>query len=276
MRIVANIAVGYDNIDIDAASAAGIVVSNTPGVLTDTTADFAWTLLMGIARRTHEAQSFLRAGKYDGWGIMMMLGGDIHGATLGLVGFGRIGRAMAKRALGFDMRVLYYDPVAQAEDEARLLGAHRADLNTLLRESDFVSLHTPLCQETHHLIGKEQLEAMKPTAYLVNTARGPIVDEAALAQGLHDREIAGAALDVFENEPEVHPGLLELDNVLLTPHIASATVATRTKMATIAADNVIAVLEGREPLTCINADMLAHLRPPGPYVLAPIPCPDKR
>jgi glyoxylate reductase len=256
LKIVANVAVGYDNIDVEAASELGILVSNTPGVLTETTADFAWALLMGIARRTAEAQAFLRAGKFEGWGIMMMLGEDVHGMTLGLVGFGRIGRAVARRASGFDMSVQYYDPVITAEEAERLLPAAQVDLDTLLRTSDYVSVHTPLMPETTHLIGARELASMKPTAYLINTSRGPVVDERALAEALAANTIRGAALDVFEHEPRVEPQLLELDNVLITPHIASATVATRTRMATMAAENVIAVVKGERPPTALNADQV--------------------
>jgi glyoxylate reductase len=254
LKIVANVAVGYDNIDVDAASEFGILVSNTPGVLTETTADFAWALLMGIARRTAEAQAFLRAGKFHGWGIMMMLGEDVYGKTLGLVGYGRIGRAVAKRASGFDMAIQYYDPVITDEGAQSLLPARQVDLDTLLRTSDFVSVHTPLTPETTHLIGATELAAMKTTAYLINTSRGPVLDERALAEALATNTIRGAALDVFEHEPAVEPRLLELDNVLITPHIASATVATRTRMATMAAENVIAVVKGERPPTAVNAD----------------------
>jgi glyoxylate reductase len=256
LKIVANVAVGYDNIDVPAATENGIMISNTPGVLTDTTADFAWALLMGIARRTAEGQEFLKAGKFKGWGIMMMLGEDVYGKTLGIVGFGRIGQALAKRATGFDMRLLFYDPVIQSSPVADELGATRVDLDTLLAESDFVSVHTPLLPETHHLIGARQLSAMKPTAYLINTSRGPVVDEAALASALKSNVIRGAALDVFEEEPKVHPGLLEVDNVLLTPHIASASTTTRTRMATMAAENVIAALDGRRPPSLVNPEVL--------------------
>lgn len=252
LKIVANVAVGFDNIDVDAASEFGILVSNTPGVLTDTTADFAWTLLMASARRLPEAERFLRAGKYHGWGIMMMLGQDIHHKTLGVIGFGRIGQAVARRATGFGMRILYYDPVIQAEAVAAEVGAEQVNLDLLLRESDFVSVHTPLSAETHHLLGAEQFRRMKPTAVLVNTSRGPVVDESALADALRSGEIAAAGLDVFELEPEVEPGLLELDNVVLAPHIASASVDTRTRMATMAAENVIAVLEGGMGQTVLN------------------------
>jgi glyoxylate reductase len=252
LKIVANVAVGYDNVDVAAATEAGIAVSNTPGVLTDTTADFAFALLMASARRIPEAEAFLRAGKYHGWGIMMMLGQDIHDATLGLVGFGRIGQAFARRARGFNMRILYHDPVIEADQQAAELGARKVDFQTLLRESDFVSLHTPLTEETRHLIGRDELRIMKMTAVLINTARGPIVDEAALAQALRNGDIAAAGLDVFENEPAVHPDLLELSNAVITPHIASASVATRSRMATMAAENVIAALSSRRPPTIVN------------------------
>lgn len=256
LRIVANVAVGYDNIDVPAATEAGILVSNTPGVLTETTADFGWALLMAIARRIPEGDRYVRDGKFHGWGILMLLGEDVYGKTLGVVGFGRIGQALAKRSTGFDMRILYYDPVIDASEAANRLGAQEADLETLLRESDFVSVHTPLTPDTHHLLGAEQLRLMKPTAYLINTSRGPVVDEAALAEALQAGTIRGAALDVFENEPNVYPPLLALDNVILTPHIASASRETRTKMATTAAENVIAVLEGKRPPTPVNPEVL--------------------
>jgi glyoxylate reductase len=260
LKIVANVAVGYDNIDVEAASELGILVSNTPGVLTETTADFAWTLLMCIARRTAEAQAFLRAGKFQGWGIMMMLGEDVHGKTLGLIGYGRIGRAMARRASGFEMTVQYYDPVISEQEARALLPATQVDLDTLLRTSDFVSVHTPLTPETTHLIGAAELSSMRPTAYLINTSRGPVLDESALADALQANTIRGAALDVFEREPAVEPRLMELDNVLITPHIASATVATRTRMATMAGENVIAALRGERPPTALNADEVTHRR----------------
>jgi len=255
LKIVANVAVGYDNIDVPAATAVGVMVSNTPGVLTETTADFAWALLMSVARRIPEAQSFLRTGKFQGWGIMMMLGEDIHGKTLGIAGFGRIGQAVAQRATGFGMKILYYDPVVQAEDAARRLGARSVDLNTLLRESDFISVHTPLTPETRHMIGKEQFDLMKDSAYLINTSRGPVIDETALVGALKANRIRGAALDVFENEPQVHPELLQFDNAVVTPHIASASVATRSRMATMAAENVIAALDGQRPPTLINEEL---------------------
>ncbi|HLJ65802.1 MAG TPA: D-glycerate dehydrogenase [Chloroflexota bacterium] len=254
LKIVANVAVGYDNIDVPAATECGVMVTNTPGVLTETTADFAWALLMATARRIPEGDRFLRAGRYHGWGIMMLLGQDVYERTLGIVGFGRIGQAVAWRAAGFRMHILYYDPVIQADDFAASVGARRVDLDTLLRESDFVSVHTPLTEETHHLIGAEQLSAMKRDAVLVNTSRGPVVDEAALAAALKSGTIAAAGLDVYENEPAVDPGLLECENAVLTPHIASASVATRTRMATMAAENVIAALDGARPPTLLNPE----------------------
>jgi glyoxylate reductase len=257
LKIVANVAVGYDNIDVDAATAGGIMVSNTPGVLTETTADFSWAMLMAVARRIPEGHALVRAGNFQGWGIMMLLGGDVHGKTLGLVGFGRIGQAMAKRAGGFDMRVLYYDPVIEADRIAAQLGATKVELDSLLRESDFVSVHTPLAPDTRHLIGAPQFSLMKKTAYLINTSRGPVLDEAALSDALRSGEIRGAALDVFENEPEVFPGLLDQETAVITPHIASATVETRTRMATMAAENVIAALNGARPPTLLNPEVLA-------------------
>lgn len=256
LKIVANVAVGFDNIDVPAATDNHVMATNTPGVVTDTTADFAFTLMVSIARRVCEADAFLRAGHYHGWGIMMLLGEDIHRNTLGLAGFGRIGRAMARRAAGFDMQVLFYDPIVQESDETRALGVRKVDLETLLRESDFVSIHTPLTPETTHLIGAEQLRMMKSTAFLINTSRGPVVDESALAGALRAQTIKGAALDVYENEPLVHSGLLEMDNVILAPHIASASVATRTRMAVMAAENVIAALSGGRPPALLNPEVL--------------------
>lgn len=260
LKIVANVAVGYDNIDVEAATDIGVLVTNTPGVLTETTADFAWALLMATARRVCEGTSFIRAGKFHGWGILMLLGDDVHGKTLGIVGFGRIGQAVARRATGFDMTILYYDPIIEAEDVAARLGARRVDLETLLRESDFVSVHTPLTLDTRHLISAPQFALMKRTAHLINTSRGPVVDEGALVEALRAGEIKGAALDVYENEPQTHPGLTDLDNVVVTPHIASASVTTRTRMATIAAENVIASLEGKWPPNLVNT----NLAPPPP------------
>jgi len=260
LKVIANVAVGYDNIDIPAATEAGIAVTNTPGVLTDTTADFAWTLLMGIARRVVEADAYLRGGKYTGWGIQLMLGQDVHHATLGIVGMGRIGQGMAQRASGFDMRVLYHDEYRLAPDRERVLNATFVDMDTLFRESDFVTLHTPLTDQTRHLVNRERLRTMKPTACLVNTSRGPVVNERDLAEALREGTIAGAALDVFENEPEVNSALLPLPNVIITPHIASASVATRTRMATMAAENCLCVIGGKTPPNIVNPEVLSSNR----------------
>jgi glyoxylate reductase len=257
LKVVANVAVGFNNIDVAEATKRGVVVTNTPDVLTETTADFAWTLLMATARRVVEADRYVREGKFTQWEFMLLLGGDIHGKTLGIIGFGRIGRAMARRARGFDMRVLYQDAVAADPATERELQATRTDTATLLRESDFVTLHTPLLPETRHLINAQSLKTMKKTAYLINASRGPVVDEAALAQALKEGWIAGAGIDVFEREPEVHPALMGLSNVVLAPHIASASSDTRLKMANLAVDNCLAVLEGKTPPTPVNPEVLA-------------------
>ncbi|RMD86158.1 MAG: D-glycerate dehydrogenase [Calditrichaeota bacterium] len=255
LKVVANMAVGYDNIDVEAATARGILVTNTPGVLTHATADHAWALLFAVARRIPEAERFLRSGKFKAWGPLMFLGADIVGRTLGVVGAGRIGQAMALKSRGFDMKVLYTDEVPNQTLEKEL-GARRVPLEELLQNSDFVSLHVPLLPSTRHLINAERLNLMKKTAYLINTSRGPVVDEAALVEALKNGVIAGAGLDVFENEPQVHPGLLELENVVLTPHIASATVETRAKMATMAAQNLIDALQGKVPQNLVNPEVL--------------------
>jgi glyoxylate reductase len=257
LRVVSNVAVGFNNIDVSAATQRGVVVTNTPEVLTETTADFAWTLLMATARRVVEADRYVRDGKFTQWEFMVLLGGDVHGKTLGIIGFGRIGRAMARRALGFNMRILYQDAVAADPATERELRATRTDTATLLRESDFVTLHTPLLPETEHLINTQSLKTMKKTAYLVNASRGPVVDEGALAQALKEGWIAGAGIDVFEREPEVHPALMGLPNVVLAPHIASASSDTRLKMANLAVDNCLAVLEGTAPPTPVNPEVLA-------------------
>jgi D-3-phosphoglycerate dehydrogenase len=251
LRVIANYAVGYDNIDVATATKHSIFVSNTPGVLTNATADIAWALMFAIARRIPEAEKFLRAGKFKGWSPTLFLGADIYGKTLGIIGVGRIGAAVASRAKGFNMKVLYYD--IRNNKEIDDMGAQKVDMDTLLRESDFISVHVPLMPETHHLIGKRNLSMMKPTAYLINTSRGPVVDEAALAEALKNKVIAGAGLDVFEEEPKVHPDLLELDNVVIVPHIASATVETRSNMAMMAVENVIAVLNGKRPPNAVNS-----------------------
>ncbi|MBI3978684.1 MAG: D-glycerate dehydrogenase [Chloroflexi bacterium] len=255
LKVIANFAVGFDNIDVPAATARKIPVTNTPGVLTETTADFAWTLLMAVARRVVEGDRFTRAGRFNAWGPMLLLGGDVYGKTLGVVGFGRIGRSVARRALGFDMRVLYADAIPADPATERDLRATRVDLETLLREADFVSLHTPLLPETRHLINPRTLGMMKRTAYLINTSRGPVVDEKALADALKAGTIAGAGLDVYEREPTCEPALLALENVVLAPHIASASLETRTKMACMAAANLIAVLKGERPANLVNPEI---------------------
>jgi glyoxylate reductase len=255
LKIVANCAVGFDNIDLQAATRHGVLATNTPGVLNDTTADFAFTLLMAAARHVAEGDRFVRRGDFHGWAIDMLLGQDIHHATLGVVGIGRIGRALARRARGFDMRVLYADDVAPlSPDEEKELGVQRVSLDTLLREADFVSLHVPLTPETRHLIGADQLELMKPSAVLVNTARGPVVDEAALAAALRARKIFAAGIDVYEHEPQVHPDLLGLDNVVLAPHIASGSINTRSQMSELAAQNLLAGLRGERPPNLLNPE----------------------
>lgn len=251
LRVIANYAVGFDNIDVEAATQRKIMVTNTPGVLTDATADFAWALMMATARRIPEAERYTRALKYKAWGPKLMLGGDFVGRTLGIIGAGRIGTAFAKRSVGWKMRILYTDEMPNRELE-QSLGAKKVDLDTLLAESDFVSIHVPLLPSTHHLINETTLRKMKPGAYLVNTSRGPVIDEAALAKALRERVIAGAGLDVYEHEPEIHPELLELENVVLAPHIASATLETRNKMATMAAENAIAALSGKRPPNLVN------------------------
>ncbi|HEX2439303.1 MAG TPA: D-glycerate dehydrogenase [Methylomirabilota bacterium] len=252
LRIVANVAVGYNNVDVAAARRRGVVVTNTPDVLTETTADFGWALLMAAARRVVEADHYARSDQWTSWKWDLLWGADIHGKTLGVVGFGRIGRAVARRALGFGMRVLYHDTVRADAAAERELNATATDLDTLLRESDFVSLHTLLTPQTRHLINERTLRLMKKTAILINAARGPVVDEAALVKALSERWIGGAGLDVFEEEPRVHPGLRPLRNVTLAPHIASASHETRIAMASLAIRNCLAVLEGRPALTPVS------------------------
>jgi glyoxylate reductase len=252
LKVVANVAVGYNNIDVAAAKRRGVIVTNTPDVLTETTADFAWTLLMATARRVVEADHYARSGQWTAWKWDLLWGADVHGKTLGIVGFGRIGRAVARRALGFNMRVLYHDAVRADAPVERELRAHATDLETLLREADFVTLHTNLTPETRHLVGERTLRLMRKSAILVNAARGPIVDEAALARALREGWIAGAGLDVFEEEPRIHSDLLSLQNVVLAPHIASASRDTRVAMATLAVRNCVAVLEGKPPLTPVS------------------------
>ncbi len=255
LKCVSNVAVGFDNIDIPAATARKVMITNTPGVLDDATADFAFTLLMAAARRVVEADSFTRSGRFRGWAIDMMLGQDVFGATLGIVGVGRIGRGVAHRAKGFNMRVLYYDPQPLPREAEEQLGATRVDLNRLIAESDFISIHVPLTQETLHLISTAQFNAMKRNAILVNTSRGPVVDEAALVEALNGRKLAGAGLDVYEREPAVHPGLLQMPNVVLAPHIASATVRTRSEMSAMAARNMATAVRGGRPPNLVNPEV---------------------
>ena len=252
LKAICNVAVGFNNIDVAACQKRGVVVTNTPDVLTETTADFAWALLMATARRVVEADGFARSGRWTRWQWDLLWGNDVYGKTLGVIGFGRIGRAVARRALGFNMRVLYHDTVRADAATERELKATYTDRDALLRESDFVSLHTLLIPETRHLIDERTLRLMKPTAILVNAARGPIVDEAALVKALNERWIAAAGLDVFEDEPKIHPGLLSLTNVTLAPHIASASLDTRLAMANLAVRNCLAVLEGKPAITPVS------------------------
>ena len=250
LKCISVYAVGYNNIDVETATKHGIVICNTPGVLTETTADLAWALIMSCARRIVEADCFVREGKFQGWEPMLMLGNDIFGKTLGIIGMGRIGRAVAHRALGFDMKVIYYDP--QVDPESLPSDYVSVDLTTLCQNSDFISIHTPLTPETRHLIGEKEFNLMKPTAILINTARGPIIDEQALISALKEHKIAGAGLDVYENEPVIPEELIKLSNVILLPHIGSASYETRTKMALLAAENAIAVIEGKNPPARVN------------------------
>lgn len=256
LKVVSNHAVGVDNVDLAAATQRGIPVGNTPGILTDTTADFAFALLMAAARRIVEGERCVHAGSWKTWDPLFLLGMDIHGATLGIVGFGRIGRAMARRAAGFGMRILFCDPAQNEDEETARLGAHKSELDGLLAESDFVSIHTPLTEATFHLFSQTALAKMKPGAILINTARGPVVDEQALFLACKRKRLAYAALDVTEIEPiPMNSQLLELDNILITPHIASASHATREKMATMAAENLIAGLRGERLPNCVNPEV---------------------
>jgi glyoxylate reductase len=252
LKVVSNVAVGYNNIDVAAAKRRGVTITNTPDVLTDTTADFAWALLMAAARRVAEADHYARSGEWTSWKWDLLWGLDVHGKTLGVLGFGRIGRAVARRALGFEMRVLYHDVARSTPEIERELNATFVDKDTLLREADFVSLHVLLSQDTRHLIDARALRSMKKTAVLVNAARGPIVDEAALVRALSENWIAAAGLDVFEEEPTIHPGLLPLANVVMAPHIASASFDTRLAMSTLAVRNCLAVIEGKPALTPVT------------------------
>jgi glyoxylate reductase len=254
-RIVANYAVGFNNFDLDAATARGVIMTNTPGVLDDATATHAWALLLATARRISESERYVRAGKWHGWAPMAFIGQDVDHRTLGIAGLGRIGSKFARKAAAFDMNIIYTDARPNEEFE-RQYNARFVDKATLLRESDYLSLHLPLLPETHHYIGAAELAAMKPTAVLINAARGPLVDEKALVAALREKVIWGAGLDVFEDEPVLATGLAELDNVVVVPHIASATTQTRLAMGKIATDNVLRVLKGEAPLNCINPQVL--------------------
>jgi lactate dehydrogenase-like 2-hydroxyacid dehydrogenase len=252
LKIIANYAVGFNNIDVDAATKKKIPVTNTPGVLTETTADFTMALLLAISRKIVESDRFTRAGKFKGWGPLLQLGSDVYGKTIGIIGCGRIGSAVAQRAaLGFNMKVLYFDENRQTELEEKLQ-MEFCSLKELLSNADFISLHVPLTEETKYLIDKDELSLMKNTAYLINTSRGAVINEQALIEALSKKQIAGAALDVFEHEPKLTPGLAELDNVIITAHIASASIETRTKMGMIAVENLLAGLNKKHPPNCIN------------------------
>ena len=256
LKMVANMAVGYNNIDIEAATRLGIAVSNTPGVLSDTTADLAFALLMATARRIPEAERYLRAGKYKGWGPLLFCGAEVHHSTLGLIGAGRIGKIVAKRASGFEMNVLYYDVYRLSSEDEVTYRMTYMPMDEVLKQADFISIHTPYMPSTHHLIGDRELSLMKPGAILINTARGPIVDEKALVKALHSGIIAGAGLDVFENEPAVEPDLMTMENVVILPHIASASLKTRTLMATMASKNIVAHFHGQRPPNIVNPEVL--------------------
>ena len=255
LRIAANVAVGFDNIDVPVCTKRGVVATNTPGVLDETTADFAWTLLMAVARRLVEGEALARSGNWKGWDLDQLVGTDVYGKTLGIVGFGRIGRAMARRAAGFQMKIIYSDAVRAPENVEKELKAEHRDFNALLAESDFVSVHVPLLPETRGLLDAPKFYRMKPSAFLINTSRGSVVDEAALVHALESGKIAGAGLDVYENEPFIHPGL-KRPNVVLAPHIASASLETRTKMACMAAENVTFFFKGQQPPNILNPEVL--------------------
>ncbi len=254
LRVISNFAVGYDNVDVSAATEKRIVVTNTPGVLTDATADLALGLLLAVSRRIAEGDRLVRAGRFSGWTPMMMLGNEVSGKTIGIIGAGRIGTAIARRAIGFGMTILYFSH--RRNDEIEKLGGRFVSLRDLLKRSDFVSVNVPLNRETKGLVGKREIGMMKSGAILINTARGEIVDEVALIAALEEGRIGGAGLDVYKNEPKVNRGLLKLDNVVLAPHLGSATLETRARMAELAALNVIAVLQGEKPPAVVNPEVL--------------------
>jgi lactate dehydrogenase-like 2-hydroxyacid dehydrogenase len=256
LKIVSNVAVGYNNIDVKTCTRRKVMVTNTPGVLDDTTADFTWALLLAMARRLVEADQYLRSSQWKGWGLMQFLGYDVHHKVLGICGLGRIGQRVARRARGFDMQILYTDIVRAVPSVEEELGARFVDKKTLLRESDFVTLHVPLFPETTHYISTTELNFMKPTAILINASRGPVIDEKALVQALKKGKIAGAGLDVYEREPVVESELIEMKNVVLAPHIASASHETRLRMAMMAAENLVAGLSGKRPPNLVNGEVL--------------------
>ncbi|MEE8110409.1 MAG: D-glycerate dehydrogenase, partial [bacterium] len=260
LKVIANYAVGFNNIVVPDATERGIVVTNTPEVLTETTADMAWSLIMAVCRRVAEGDDFIRRRKPWNWAPLMMLGADVHGKTLGILGLGRIGQAVARRAKGFNMKIIYYDAFRQKPKVEKELGVQFKPFLSVIRQADILTVHTPLMKETTHLINAKVLKAMKKTAYLVNTSRGPVVDEAAVAKALQRGDIAGAGIDVFEKEPQVHPELVKCRNAVITPHIASATVETRTAMGTLAASNLISVLKGRKPPTPVNPEVWPNRR----------------
>ena len=256
LKMIANFGVGYNNIDVRAASVRGIMVSNTPGVLTDATAELAFAMILAVSRRLVEGDKMVREGRFKFWAPMLFLGREVTGKTLGIIGMGKIGKAVAARARSFDMRILYHNRKRIDAEGEKELKAEYVDLKKLLMESDFVSLHVPLTEETKHLIGKSELALMKSTAFLINTSRGPVIDEKELVEVLKARKIGGAGLDVYENEPSLAPCLTELDNVILLPHVGSGTLETRIKIGTLAVENLIAGLEGRTPLNLVNPEIL--------------------
>jgi len=256
IKVISNCAVGFDNIDVKTANAYRIPVCNTPGILTETTADMTWALMLSVARRVVGSDKFSRAGKFKGWDIMLFLGSDVYGKTLGIIGAGRIGTSVAERSVGFKMKILYCDNRCNKVIESPPVNAKRVGMDKLLKESDFVTIHVALTENNVHLIGEKELKKMKKTAYLINTSRGPVVDESALVKALKNRWIAGAGLDVYENEPKMAKGLAELDNTVLTPHTGSASFDTRTKMALTAAENAISIVKGKKPLHIVNPEVL--------------------
>jgi glyoxylate reductase len=255
LKIASNVAVGFNNVDIPAATELGVMVTNTPGVLTETTADFTWVLLMAAARRVVEADAFARSGQWKAWSPTMFLGRDVHGKTLGIVGLGRIGQAVARRAAGFGMKVIFHNHRPVAENVMRDLGAQPVSLDELLQASDFISLHVPLSAETTHLLNDRTFAMMKRSCIVVNTARGPVIDERSLVRALKEKQIAGAGLDVFEREPEIEQELLDMDNVVLAPHIGSGSYETRLKMCMMAADNLLAWIKGERPPNLVNPEV---------------------